>query len=424
MGAAHFAQEVAMALAPLASRIAFLTAISPDGHDPLAWLLRQQGTSQRRVKLPAGSELKTHPWREVIRLAHGKLDPDEIRRDAVFHWALYGFDRWVASTILKRKLEKNGNRSRLGLRLRNEQERSSKLGLVYGYETMCLETFRAAKKSGVKTVLDLPSPEHDYVENLLWREYEKFPALLTPARRRFRELQAERTARRHEEFRLADLVVANSSLTARTWAAAGLDGKKIVTVPLAGPEPDPRGPEGGTRGRGALKMVWAGTFSVRKGAHLLVEAWRGWKGRGGVELDVYGSVSLPEGVKIRDLEGVRFHGPVPRERVLAAFREADLLVFPTLCDGFGLVVAEALAQGLPVLTTREAGAADLIREGENGFLMEAASVEVLRGKLEEIRGQKQRLIEMCPACLRTAQGNSRAKYQAHIRKVVSEINDG
>ena len=75
-----------MALAPLASRIVFLTAISPDGHDPVAWLLRQQGTSKRRVKLPAGSELNTHPWREVIRLVHGKLNPDEIRRDAVFHW--------------------------------------------------------------------------------------------------------------------------------------------------------------------------------------------------------------------------------------------------------------------------------------------------------------------------------------------------
>ena len=397
-----------MALAPLASRIVFLTAISSDGHDPAAWLLRQQGTSQRRVKLPAGSELNTHPWREVIRLVHGKLNPDEIRRDAVFHWALYGFDQWVARRIADWGAGIGGGGSR-------------KVGLVYGYETMCLETFRAAKKTGVKTLLDLPSPEHDYVENLLWREYEKFPALLTPARRRFRDLQAERTTRRHEEFRLADLVVANSSLTARTWAAAGLDGKKIVTVPLAGPEPDPRGAEGGTRGRGALKMVWAGTFSVRKGAHLLVEAWRGWKGRGGVELDVYGSVSLPEGVKIRDLEGVRFHGPVPRNLVFEAFKQADLLVFPTLCDGFGLVVAEALAQGLPVLTTREAGAADLIREGENGFLVETGNLERLRNKLQEICNGREKLASMRTACVESAKLNSRTRYQESLVKAVQRI---
>lgn len=143
----------------------------------------------------------------------------------------------------------------------------------------------------------------------------------------------------------------------------------------------------------------------------MAEAWRGWKGRGDTELDVYGSVSLPEGVKIRDLEGVKWHGPVARERVLEAFRQADLLVFPTLCDGFGLVVAEALSQGLPVLTTRQAGAADLIREGDNGFLVEAGSAEALRAKLEEIRGQRQSLGKMRVACLKTAQENSRARYQ-------------
>lgn len=390
MGAAHFAQEVALALAKNFQKTLFLTTLTPDGHDPAAVALRILGKGKRRVNLPPGGEIRTCPWREMVRLVQGKLDPDEIRRDAVFHWAMRGFDKWVASVVGSRR---------------------SEVGLVYGYETMCLHTFRAARERGVNTVLDLPSPEHDYVENLLWREYEKFPVLLTPARRRFRELQAERTARRHEEFRLADLVVANSSLTARTWAAAGLDGKKIATVPLAGPEPDPRGAEGGTQGKGPLRLVWAGTFSVRKGGHLLAEAWRGWKGRGDTELDVYGSVSLPEGVKIRDLEGVKWHGPVARERVLEAFRQADLLVFPTLCDGFGLVVAEALSQGLPVVTTRQAGAADLIREGENGFLVEAGSAEALRAKLEEILGQRQALGKMRAACLKTAQENSRAKYQ-------------
>lgn len=337
-----------------------------------------------------------------MRLAHARVDQDEIRQDAVFHWALDRFDRWVASLVGSRR---------------------SEIGLVYGYETMCLETFRVAKESGVKTVLDLPSPEHDYVENLLWREHEKFPALLTPARRRFRDLQVERTARRHEEFRLADLAVANSSLTARTWAAAGLDGKKIATVPLAGPDPDPRGAQGGTHGKGPVRLIWAGTFSVRKGGHLLAAAWRGWKGRGDTELDVYGSVSLPEAVKTRDMEGVRWHGPVARERVLEAFRQADLLVFPTLCDGFGLVVAEALSQGLPVLTTRQAGAADLIREGENGFLVESGNEGLLRAKLDEIRGQREVLGRMRTLCLQSAKANSRRRYQENLAAAVEHLFD-
>lgn len=402
MGAAHFAQEVAWALAKVFEKVLFLTTLTPDGRDPAAAALRMLGKGKRRVSLPPGGEIRSYPWREMVRLVQGKLDPDEIRRDAVFHWAMDGFDRFVARGIAGRKT-------------------AQKLELVYGYETLCGQTFRAAKEQGVKTVLDLPSPEHDYVENLLWREYEKFPVLLTPARRRFRELQAERTAKRHEEFRRADLVVANSSLTARTWAAAGLDGKKIATVPLAGPEPDPRGAKGGTRGKGPLRLVWAGTFSVRKGGHLLAEAWRGWKNRGDTELEVYGSVSLPEGVRVRDLEGVKWHGPVARERVLEAFRKADLLVFPTLCDGFGLVVAEALSQGLPVLTTRQAGAADLITEGENGFLVEAGSVEALRGKLEEIRGQRERLREMRPACLKTAGRNSQSRYQEILTEQIRAV---
>jgi UDP-glucose:(heptosyl)LPS alpha-1,3-glucosyltransferase len=56
------------------------------------------------------------------------------------------------------------------------------------------------------------------------------------------------------------------------------------------------------------------------------------------------------------------------KQVMRYFAAADVFVFPTLYDPFGLVIAEAMAAGLPVVTSRAAGAADLIRDGESGFL--------------------------------------------------------
>jgi glycosyltransferase involved in cell wall biosynthesis len=64
-----------------------------------------------------------------------------------------------------------------------------------------------------------------------------------------------------------------------------------------------------------------------------------------------------------------------------AYKEATLLVFPTLCDGFGMVVAEALAHGVPVITTPNAGAADLIVEGRNGFLVPPGETALLAERI-------------------------------------------
>jgi glycosyltransferase involved in cell wall biosynthesis len=270
LSAAHFAQEVALALGEGGEAVRFLTTLTPDGGDLAASFLRLSGdTSRRRLDPSLKTKTLTYPWRELVRLIDGKLSRDEIRRDQIFHWALDGFDVWVAKHM------------------------KPPVRMIYGYETQCLKTFTAARTQGITTVLDLPSPEHDYVENLLNAEYGKFPELKTPAKQHFRTLQAERTARRHREFELADVVVANSSFTAKTWAESGLDGSKIRVVPLGGPAPDPRGAESGSRGQGPLRLVWAGTFSVRKGAHYLLEAWRRWNPGAAAVLDVYGTVALP-----------------------------------------------------------------------------------------------------------------------------------
>ncbi|MFM8809814.1 MAG: hypothetical protein ACKOJB_13105, partial [Chthoniobacterales bacterium] len=194
---AYFTEQAVLALKEAGYDPVFCTTLSVDGADAAARLLRLLGwTQKRRLQFVDAKHLHTCPWREAARLALGQLTRDEIITDRAFHWMRDGYDAWLA------------------------RQMRPPTKMVYAAETECLETFKRAKEQGIRTILDLPSPEHDYVENLLYREYEKFPELLTKGRRHLRTLQAERTARRHEEFRLADRVVANSQLTARTWAAA------------------------------------------------------------------------------------------------------------------------------------------------------------------------------------------------------------
>jgi glycosyltransferase involved in cell wall biosynthesis len=99
---------------------------------------------------------------------------------------------------------------------------------------------------------------------------------------------------------------------------------------------------------------------------------------------------------------------------------AHALIFPTLCDGFGLVVNEAFSQGLPVVTTRRAGAADLVREGENGWLIEAGDAGAIAAVIERLEGDRGGLAALRPAALRTAAGWQWHDYRRRIREVLEQ----
>ncbi len=78
-----------------------------------------------------------------------------------------------------------------------------------------------------------------------------------------------------------------------------------------------------------------------------------------------------------------FRGPEPE--IWHAYRAADVFVYPSTYDTFGMVVSEAMATGLPVVIGKDIGAAELIREGENGFLIRPSDRDSLRGVLERLR---------------------------------------
>ncbi len=343
-----------------------------------------------------------NPWGEVANLIARKIDRDGSFSDFIWEKAKLGwFVNWAT-----RLLEKNA---------RN-------IDAVYGYECCNLKVFTKAKQLNKACVYDVPAPEHDFVHQILQAELAKFPQLRTPYRQKVEIKHKERTKLRREEWNLADIVIANSEFTKQSYASADLDISKVMVIPYGAPPPRVDGALGGTTksDQQPIRFLWAGTFSIRKGAHYLLEAWK-QVNSANANLRVLGAMGLPE-ILLQDIpDSITISGTVPRSQLYEIYHQADIFIFPTLCDGFGMVVTEAFAQGLPVITTDRAGASDLIEHGKNGFIIPAGDALALAEIIEWCITHREKVKAMRQSALDTAAQWQWSDYRV---KLVESIKHG
>ena len=105
-------------------------------------------------------------------------------------------------------------------------------------------------------------------------------------------------------------------------------------------------------------------------------------------------------------------------QILEQMRLHDVLIFPTLFDGFGLVITEALSQGLPVITTLNSGAPECIRDGVEGFIVPIRNSQAIAERLQELASNRDQLAAMRQASLRRAAELSWAGYEQGLRVAV------
>lgn len=393
---APFVQQAARAVHEAGRLDHFATTVCDD---PGRWYQRSAGALARLAgrdlaaqfrrravtELPAG-KVRTFPYGELLRLAVGAVDRGGRATDLVWEWSELGFDRRVSRRL------------------------TADLAGVYGFEHSSLFTFRRARELGLKSAYDVPAPEAGFVHDLLAQETARFPELRTPYQRHTAAREARRLARRREELRTADLVVAASRFTLDSYLRAGLDPAKARVVPYGAPPPVPAA-TATAAADGRLNFIWAGTFSIRKGAHYVVEAWRRHGLGRHATLRVFGAVTLPERV-LRPLpDGIELRGSVPRAELMPEYGRADALLFPTLCDGFGMVVTEAWSRGVPVITTDRAGAADLLRAQENGLVIPAGSGDAIAEAVAWCHAHPGDLAAMRSGALSTAAGWQWSDYR-------------
>lgn len=131
---------------------------------------------------------------------------------------------------------------------------------------------------------------------------------------------------------------------------------------------------------GARRFLFSGALIRRKGVDVLAEAFmRVRQEHSGASLTFVGTGELERGLKARlARQGVTFLGFQAWEALPAIYRQADVLVAPSRHDGWAMVVPEALATGLPVISTRQTGAArELVESGRNGWIVEPLNVAAL-----------------------------------------------
>ncbi|HEV8186586.1 MAG TPA: glycosyltransferase family 4 protein [Pyrinomonadaceae bacterium] len=241
---------------------------------------------------------------------------------------------------------------------------------IFAYSYAAEEIFRFAKDRGWRTVLGQidPGPAEE-------RIVAKLDSTSAIKHKHWEPAPTDYWKRWRNECALADRIVVNSEWSRDALLAEGIQAEKIRVIPVAYETSTGAGPLQRLYPRSfsaerPMRVLFLGQINLRKGVGQLLEAVELLSGEN-VEFWFVGptQIHVPQSLKLHPQ--VRWFGVAPRVEVASYYRDADVFVFPTLSDGFGLTQLEAQSWKLPVIASRNCG--EVVRDGYNGVILEEVS---------------------------------------------------
>jgi glycosyltransferase involved in cell wall biosynthesis len=262
---------------------------------------------------------------------------------------------------------------------------------VFAYSYAALDIFRFARTKGWRTVLGQidPGPLEQRIVSKLYAERPDQKAQWTPPS----EIYWERW---RQECDAADRIVVNSAWSKSALEEEGVDAAKIRVVPLAYEPPAEAAnfqrqyPERFTAKR-PLRVLFLGQVNLRKGAGPLLDAVALLQDAP-VEFWFVGPIQIAVPPTLQRAPNVKWFGPVARSETSRFYREADVFIFPTFSDGFGLTQLEAQAWKLPVIASRFCGEA--VTDGSSGVILKDLSAQSIAETLRACLSDPRRLHAM------------------------------
>jgi len=299
--------------------------------------------------------------------------------------SISGFNNYLIRFEIKHKINKKSDWEIIIARNKWFQEQSirilEKLSpqlsssiTLFAYSYAALDLFKFAKKQGWQTILGQIDPGI-YEEQLVKQEGGLYPEYtsswqLTPT---------SYWANWRQECTLADRIVVNSDWSSQALQKTGIATDKIKIVPLAYQPPEAVTnftrvyPRSFSKDR-PLRVLFLGQIILRKGVARIFKAIELLK-NDAIEFWFIGAVGINLPQEIKNNQKIKWFSAVSRSTTAHYYQQADVFLFPTLSDGFGLTQLEAQAWKLPIIASKFCG--EVVKDKINGLILPEVTGEAI-----------------------------------------------
>lgn len=294
---------------------------------------------------------------------------------------------------------------------------------VVGYDGCSAALFEKVGELSPETVriADMSAANALYLRTIYERDEVLKPAFAESLKGWNRIWDSIDVARTKRELAAADAFLCGSEFVVNSLEYSGID-RELCEICHYGVDTEsfPYRPRREKAEEDPLTFVYLGQVSEHKGIAWLLEAFASIEASR-ARLLCIGSVSLPESISSKLPSNIELRGMIQHDEVSDILLSADVMLFPSLGDGFSLSIMEGFASGLPVVCTENTGAADCVVEGENGFVVPVQDACALRERIEWFLLNKSEIPRMAKAAREGVEAYTWDTYYGNAANAVEKL---
>jgi glycosyltransferase involved in cell wall biosynthesis len=296
---------------------------------------------------------------------------------------------------------------------------SEETNIVFGMNTASLEVFESLEGKGIKRLMDQNLLPMSVETKILAEEYSRWPDWVQdqPQGHEHGPVLKQWLEREELEWKMADYILCACPSTALALTKLGVLESKLRIIPYPVKANGFYQKRSLVKGR-PLRLLFVGQINLRKGAPYFLGMLKRLR-PGSFEARMVGPIQLNVRALTHYQDLCVFTGMIPRNQMSAQYAWADVFVFPSLCDSAPGSTNEALAAGLPVITTH--GSGTVVEDGVEGWVVEDRNVDALVEKVTKLDRDRALLLHLSNNALRKAQSIDVRAYGDKLERVCTEL---
>lgn len=295
---------------------------------------------------------------------------------------------------------------------------------VISYDNNSMTLFSDLKRMSPETIriLDVSAANRIYMKEIYKSVLQLSPDFADKLKEECPIIESEKVCERvQKEIELSQYFLVGSSFVKKSLEYSGVKSEQIYICPY--------GVDTSKFYRKALKIrtesepirfVFVGGTKQLKGLSYMLQAFQKVD-HTKATFTIIGADNLYEKLKGKYAKDVNFAGMILHDKMPEVLQDYDVMVFPSLGEGFSLSMVEAMACGLPVISSTNTGANDFIENSKNGFIVPIQDADAIADKMQWFMNHREEIPRMGKNAIKTASALTWDNYHKKVAAAIREI---